>query len=82
MFWPILRKKVSPKDNQTPPSFITDDRLLGKETRGRGQNHTLSLLEVDAIPYPTIIECGTAYLLAYASMTAKLGLSQKYPRFR
>jgi hypothetical protein len=36
MFWPILRKKVSPKDNQTPPSSTTDNRLLGKETRGRG----------------------------------------------
>ncbi len=41
MLRPTLRKKVSPKDNQTPPSSTTDNRLLGKEIRGSGADSYL-----------------------------------------
>jgi hypothetical protein len=82
MFQPILRKKVWPKNNQTPRSSTTIIGYWGKKSGEAGQIHTLTLQEVEAILYPTITVCSTAYLLAYASMTARLGLPQKYARFR
>lgn len=82
MFWPILRKKMWPKNNQTLRSSTTIIGYRGKKSGEEGQFHVLTVQEVEAILYPTITECSTGYLLAYASMTARLGLPQKYERFR
>ncbi len=73
-FRALVHSKIAEKGYETPSTAEIDKRLQKKGIHEGGQIHSLTaqelgkLLGVDAVLYTTVMECSTAYLLAYASI--------------